>query len=145
MRLRHILPLLLILNACEPKKPEPAAKTAPAPQETAAPEVKASKADIKSSVVRINSTQQSWNPGQPWEKNPPSQRRALAAIVGPQRVLTTAELVADATYLEFESPDGTRFAQAKVIAVDYEANLALLGPASEKEGNALFEGTTPLA
>ena len=74
----------------------------------------------------------------------PSQRRALAAIVGPQRVLTTSELVADATYLEFESPDGTRFAQAKVIAVDYEANLALLGPASEKEGNTLFENTMPL-
>jgi S1-C subfamily serine protease len=145
MRLRHILPLLLILNACESKKPEPAAKAAPAPQESNAPEVKASKADIKSSVVRINSTQQSWNPGQPWEKNPPSQRRALAAIVAPQRVLTTAELVADATYLEFESPDGVRFAQAKVIAVDYEANLALLGPVSEKEGNTLFEGTTPLS
>jgi S1-C subfamily serine protease len=144
MRLRHILPLLLILNACESKKPEAAAKAAAAPQEAAAPEVKALKADIKSSVVRINSTQQSWNPGQPWEKNPPSQRRALAAIVAPQRVLTTAELVADATYLEFESPDGIRFAQAKVIAVDYEANLALLGPVSEKEGNTLFEGTTPL-
>ncbi len=145
MRLRHILPLLLILNACESKKPEAAAKAAPAPQEATAPEVKAPKADIKSSVMRINSTQQSWNPGQPWEKNPPSQRRALAAIVAPQRVITTAELVADATYLEFESPDGTRFAQAKVIAVDYEANLALLGPVSEKEGNTLFEGTTPLA
>ena len=143
MHLRRTLPLLLLLNACEPRKPE-AVKTEPAPQEPAAPEVKVPKADIKTSVVRINSTQQTWNPGQPWEKNPPSQRRALAAIVGPQRVITTAELVADATYLEFESPDGTRFAQAKVVAVDYEANLALLAPASEKEGNALFEGSTPL-
>ncbi len=145
MRLRPILPLLLVLNACDSKKPEPAAKAAPEAYETAAPEVKAPKTDIKNSVVRINSTLQSWNAGQPWEKNPPSQRRALAAIIAPQRVITTAELVADATYLEFESPDGTRFAQAKVIAVDYEANLALLGPASEEEGNTLFEGTTPLS
>ena len=145
MRPRHILPLLLILNACESKKTEPLAQAAPGLQEISSPEVKAPKTDIKSSVMRINSTQQSWNPGQPWEKNPPSQRRALAAIVAPQRVITTAELVADATYLEFESPDGIRFAQAKVIAVDYEANLALLGPVSEKEGNTLFEGTTPLA
>ncbi len=145
MRFRHIFPLLFLLNACESKKPEPTATVAAAPQEAAASEVKVPKADIKSSVVRINSTQQSWNPGQPWEKNPPSQRRALAAIVAPQRVITTAELVADATYLEFESPDGIRFAQAKVIAVDYEANLALLGPVSEKEGNTLFEGTTPLS
>ncbi|MGL5020208.1 MAG: PDZ domain-containing protein [Luteolibacter sp.] len=146
MRPSLLLPLLLLLNACEPKKPEPAAQAAPAPQDVAAPEAKAPQAatDIKSSVVRINSTQQSWSAGQPWEKNPPSQRRALAAIIGPQRVITTAELVADATYLEFESPDGTRFAQAKVIAVDYEANLALLGPASEVEGKALFQGTRPL-
>ncbi|NQW99181.1 PDZ domain-containing protein [bacterium] len=142
MRIRHALPLLLLLTACEPRKSAPPAPAAAA--ETVAPPVKVAKADIKSSVVRINSTQQSWNPGQPWEKNPPNQRRALAAIVGPQRVLTTSELVADATYLEFESPDGTRFAQAKVLAVDYEANLALLGPVSETEGKLLFEGTTPL-
>ena len=139
MRPFLILPLLLALAACErPKSTAETATPAPAPKETA------TLADLKTSVVRINSTQQSWNPGQPWEKNPPSQRRALAAIVGPQRVLTTSELVADATNLEFESPDGTHFALAKVIAVDYEANLALLGPASEKEGNLLFEKTTPL-
>ena len=144
MRLHYILPLLLLLNACETKKNEPTAIVAPAPQDIPAPEVKTPETAIKSSVVRINSTQQSWNPGQPWEKNPPSQRRALAAIVGPQRVLTTSELVADATYLEFESPDGIHFAQAKVIAVDYEANLALLGPATEAEGKIFFENTTPL-
>lgn len=137
MRLLYILPMLLALGACGPPKPKQVAKAPVTPEALPL-------ADIKASVVRINSTQQSWSPGQPWEKNPPSQRRALAAIVGPQRVLTTSELVADATYLEFESPDGTRFAQAKVIAVDYEANLALLGPASEKEGNLLFDKTTPL-
>jgi S1-C subfamily serine protease len=99
--------------------------------------------EVKASVVRINSTQQSWNPWQPWEKNPPRRCRALAAIVGAQRVLTTSELVADATYLELESADGTHFARAKVIAADYEANLALLGPASEAEGAELFAKTVP--
>ncbi len=134
MRLILISPVLLVLAACQPpEKSAAATPAAPAP------------AEVKASVVRINSTQQSWNSAQPWEKNPPSQRRALAAIVGPQRVLTTSELVADATYLEFESPDGTHFAQAKVIAVDYEADLALLGPADEKAGKLLFEKTTPLA
>ncbi len=145
MRLIFTLPLALALGACQPPKPKEAA-AAPAPPAVvvAAPATVAAPPDIKASVVRINSTQQSWNAGQPWEKNPPSQRRALAAIVAPQRVLTTSELVADATYLEFESPDGTHFAQAKVIAVDYEANLALLGPASEEEGKVLFEDTVPL-
>ncbi len=143
MRLFIIPPLALSLAACKPRDTasihhdpldakEPAVATAPAKA-----------VDLTSSVVRINSTQQNWNPWQPWEKNPPRQRRALAPIIGSQRVLTTSELVADATYLEFESSDGTRFAPAKVIAVDYEANLALLGPASENEGKVFFEKTNP--
>ena len=145
MRPLLALPLLISLTACQPPKQDSTAKAPAAVQETAPSVAESAVPDVKASVVRINSTLQSWNTAQPWEKNPPTHRRALAAIVGPQQVLTTSELVADATYLEFESTDGTRFAQAKVIAVDYEANLALLGPATEKEGNALFEKTTPLA
>ena len=146
MRSLLTFPLLLALTACQPPKSESRKSEVPAAPAVVTPaEPPAPPADIKASVVRVNSTQQTWNPGQPWEKNPPNQRRALAAIVAPQRVLTTSELVADATYLEFESPDGTRFAQAKVIAVDYEANLALLGPVDDKEGNTLFEKTIPLA
>jgi S1-C subfamily serine protease len=143
MRPIYFLPLLLALPACDP--PATGTTTAAMAETTQVVISETVPApDVRNSVVRINSTQQSWNPGQPWEKTPPTQRRALAAIVGPQRVLTTSELVADSTYLEFESPDGTLFAQAKVIAVDYEANLALLGPASESEGEALFANTTPL-
>ncbi|MEI6655468.1 MAG: PDZ domain-containing protein [Verrucomicrobiota bacterium] len=101
-------------------------------------------ASLKPSIVRLNSTLQSWSAGQPWEKAPPTNRRALTAIVAPQQVLTTAEMVADATNLELESADGTRFVPATVIAVDYEANLALLGPASAEEGAKMFENTKPL-
>lgn len=137
MRPLLILTVIFTLVACQPPKSH--STEAPASPEVTAP----APADVKSSVVRINSTQQNWNPWQPWEKNPPRQRRALAAIIAPQRVLTTSELTADATYLEFESADSTRFTPAKVIAVDYEANLALLGPASENEGNSFFEGTVP--
>lgn len=100
--------------------------------------------DLTRSVVRLRSTTQRWSPGQPWEKSQPEQRRALAAIVAPQRVLTTAEMVADATFLQFESADGTRFAEARVVAIDYEANLALLASADE-DGDALFAETDPLA
>lgn len=132
------LPLIaLVLSACSPaiaaEPPAPAAANPPAP------------ADFKASVVRLNSTVQTWSAGQPWEKAPPTRRRALAAIIAPQQVITTSEMVADATYLEFESPDGTRFAPAKVLAVDYEANLALLGPASAEDGAKLFARTQPLA
>ena len=99
--------------------------------------------DLLKSMVRISTTQQSWNQAQPWEKLSPGKRRSLGAIVGQHQVLTTAEMAADATYIELESPDGKRLASAKVIAVDYEANLALLGVESEADAK-FFEGTDPL-
>jgi S1-C subfamily serine protease len=138
-----LIPLVLTgLTACDSSSSKTTADKAEVKIVTEAPAVVPSQ-DVKASVVRINSTQQDWNPWQPWEKDSPLRRRALAAIVGPQRVLTTAELTANATYLEFESADGTRFTPAKVIASDYEANLALLGPASEKDGDAFFADTVP--
>jgi len=146
MRSLLFLAPAILLTACDPptatiseKTPQPAAELA-----IAAGDTRPAPVDFKTTVVRVNSTQQSWNPSQPWEKNSPSQRRALGAIVSPGRVLTTAEMVADATYLELESTDGTKFAQAKVVAVDYEVNLALLGAESEEEGKVLFEGTNAL-
>ncbi len=152
MRPFLLLPAFLLLAACDPSSSQPVTTPTDASADAeatdampAAPVVEVpAPVEIKKSVVRINSTQQSWNPGQPWEKLPPDQRRALAAIVAPRQVLTTAEMVADATYLEFESPDAVHFAQAKVIAVDYEANLALLGPVDEAEGDAMFKDTVPL-
>ncbi len=146
MRPLIVLSISLALIACNPPKNE-SLKPAEAPKADAPPAAIVEvtpRTDATHSVVRINSTKQSWNVGQPWEKNEPRKRRALGAIVGPKQVLTTAEMVADATYLEFESTNGNQFAQAKVIAVDYEANLALLGPLNEKEGEALFKDTKPL-
>jgi S1-C subfamily serine protease len=145
MRPLLVCPLALLLLCCQPPQSQ-SAKTDIAPQESEAAPAETAPTDewdVRSSLVRINSTQQTWNEWQPWEKNPPQHRRALAAIVGPQLVITTAELVANATYLEFESPDGSRFAAAKVIVADYEANLALLGPVSEKEGGLFFADTVP--
>ncbi|MFZ9940706.1 MAG: PDZ domain-containing protein [Luteolibacter sp.] len=145
MRLIPLLFSLIAITACKPSEStqaKPNDNSPPSPQ-VVIEEKPAAKADVKSSLVRINSTQQSWNVWQPWEKSPPRKRRALAAVVGPQQVLTTAELVTDVTYIEFESCDGTKFSPAKVIAADYEANLALLGPASEAEGTELFATLKP--
>ncbi len=139
MRSAFLLPFLF-LAACERPSPPAAAPSTPAEPVAAVPS--RSPRDILASVVRINSTQQSWSAGQPWEKEAPQRRRALGAIVAPDRVLTTSEIVADATYLEFESPDGKRLAPARVLVVDYEVNLALLG--LQDEENAFFEDTHPL-
>ncbi len=140
------LSLCLALVSCDSSKQTvtvpsseqiiPGTEAAPVAEETAP--------ELTASVVRINSTSQAWNPGQPWEKTSPSNLRSLGAIVAPGQVLTTGEMVADATYLELESPDGSRTAQAKIVAVDYEANLALLTVKSEDDREVFFKDTKPL-
>jgi S1-C subfamily serine protease len=142
-RLLLLLPLLALPSCDSPGKAAAAESVIQSPPAPPAVAVTAP-LELTRSVVRINSTRQTWNDNQPWEKNPPNQRRALGPVVGPNLVLTTGELVGDATYLEFESTDGTRLTPAKVIAVDFEANLALLGPADDAAGAKFFEGMKPL-
>ena len=146
MRISLILPLTALMSACQPRgqadNPGPAAPEEQSAANAAAADMAEPAApwDVRTSIIRVNSTRQTWNPWQPWEKNPSDRRRALAALIAPMRVVTTAELVADASHLEFESADGSRFTPAKAIVVDYEANLALLGPASDDDGATFFEG-----
>jgi S1-C subfamily serine protease len=148
--MKHLIPLsiCLALFSCDGSKPKTAAvaqvEAAPAADDSAAQSADEA-ASLAASVIRINSTSQSWNPGQPWEKTPPRDLRSLGAIVAPGQVLTTGEMVADATYLELESPDGSRTAQAEIVAVDYEANLALLTVKSEEDRKTFFEGTRPFS
>lgn len=78
------------------------------------------------SVVRVNVTNQAWDFGRPWGKRPPFSRRAIGAVLPGQRVLVTAELVANASFVELETASGGLKAPAAVEFVDYECNLALL-------------------
>ncbi len=78
------------------------------------------------SVVRVNVTNQAWDFGRPWGKRTPFTRRAIGAVLPRQRVLVTAELVANANFVEFESAGGGQKVPATVEFVDYECNLALL-------------------
>ena len=84
------------------------------------------KSEAASSVVRVNVTNQPWDFAHPWGKHPPYSRRAIGTILAGNRVLVTAELVANANYVEFEAAEGGQKVPATVEVVDYEANLALL-------------------
>ncbi len=84
------------------------------------------RAEDKLSIVRVNVTTQGWDFLRPWGKRQPVTRRAIGAVLPGPRVLVAGELVANATYLEFEAADGGRKVPASIEAVDYEANLALL-------------------
>ena len=83
------------------------------------------------SLVRINSTIQTYSASQPWEKTPPRSRRGLGTLLPGNRILTTAAMAADSIYIELQSADSTKTVPAKVAAIDYEANLALLTPDAE--------------
>ena len=91
-------------------------------------------------VVRVNVTNQSYDFFHPWSKKPPYSRRALGAVLAGHRVLVTAELVANADFVELERAETGEKVAAEVEVVDYEANLALLKPSSEK----FLDGVKPL-
>lgn len=102
-------------------------------QEQAAPE---------KSILRVNVTSQRYNFALPWQKRSPSSRRGLGALLTEARILVTAELAQDASYIELELPASGKKLTAKVAAVDYEANLALIVP--DEEPGDFFEGMVPL-
>lgn len=94
------------------------------------------------SLVRVNATLQSYNFVRPWEKGAPTPRRGLGAVLEGNRVLVTAELIVNSTYIELEHPATGEKAPAKIVGRDYEADLALLAPVDE--ASDFLKNLTPL-
>ncbi len=97
----------------------------------APPAVDASK-EKGAPVVRVNVTNQPFDFFHPWTKRAPVSRRALGVVLPSKRILVTAEMVANITYLELEKAESGEKVAADIEVVDYESNLALLKPADEK-------------
>jgi len=91
-------------------------------------------------VVRVNATDQPWDFFHPWTKHAPFSRGGLGAVLDHGQILVTAELVQDADYVELERAETGDKVPATVVAVDYEADLALLQPADP----AFLKGITPM-
>lgn len=108
------------------KNSAPSADTPPPGPAVAAPAK--NQVDPRKHIVRVGVTSQAYDFSRPWSKRAPANRRAIGAVLAGGRVLVTAECVANATYIELESPDGERKQPASVEYVDYEADLALLKP-----------------
>lgn len=96
------------------------------------------------SVVRVHATNQGYNFVRPWEKLEATRRSGLGPLVEGGRVLVTAELVVDHTYIELELPDTGEKTPAKVVGLDYEANLAMLEPVDDQKKAAFFSRMKPL-
>jgi len=93
------------------------------------------------SLVRVNSTNQSFNFARPWLKRTPFTRRGIGIVLEGGRVLVTAELVANHSYIELERPTGSQKVPADVAQIDYDSNLALLVPQDAK----FLDGAKPVS
>ena len=83
------------------------------------------------SVVRVNSTNQDYDFFRPWSKKNPRVYHGLGAVISDNRVLVTAQLVANHNYVELERAESGEKTDARVLCVDYEANLALIQPTAD--------------
>ncbi len=102
----------------------------------------AQKSAPEKSIVRVNATLQDYSFLRPWEKGAPTPRRGLGAVLEGNRVLITAEMCVNSTFLELEHPSSGARATARIAGIDYEANLAVLEPVDE--GAKVFAGLEPL-
>jgi len=77
-------------------------------------------------VVGLNVTFQKWDEDQPWIKTKPETRRVSAVVVDAHRILTTADALDYATFLQVTTFGRARQGQPRIERVDRSVNLALL-------------------
>jgi len=95
---------------------------------------------IKQSLVYLDISNSAYEQIQPWKQTPVSKEEGFAVAVAPDRVLTTAENVMYATYIQARVYDNNSYISARVVTVDYECNLCLL----ELDTDALDKPLSPV-
>jgi S1-C subfamily serine protease len=128
--LLFLVAVIGLLPLAEAKKPPVAVKKLPASAQAAVQTKEVS-------LVRVNVTGQPYDYFRPWQKKAPFSKRALGAVLAHDRVLVTADLVANQNYVELERAESGEKTAANVVVVDYESNLALLEPIDKKFLNGL--------
>ncbi|MHC5102309.1 MAG: PDZ domain-containing protein [Planctomycetota bacterium] len=96
---------------------------------------------MKESLVYLDISSSSYDLSQPWNPLPISKKSGYGCAVGPYEVLTIAENVADAAYVQTRRYGQNAYIPATVKIVDYEYNLCLL----ELDKSAMDKPLTPLS
>lgn len=78
------------------------------------------------SIVQVFSTYQEYDPFQPWQKRNPGLKVGYGVAVAPDEILTTENLVRNATLVELRRAGSGEKIMATVVLSDEQANLALL-------------------
>jgi len=76
-------------------------------------------------VVRVVASQRKYDHDAPWNVKTDGVTTAAGVIIGPSRILTTADVAGGATALHVHAANGER-AAARVVAIDYDRDLALV-------------------
>jgi hypothetical protein len=94
----------------------------------------------ESGVIRLAVTHQQWDPDRPWAKTKPETRQPSAVLIEGPYLLTTAQMTADATFIQVMKHGRATQATARPFLVDREVNLALL----EVETPGFFDDMQPV-
>jgi len=96
---------------------------------------------LKDSVVYLQLAYHSYEQYTPWKTAELAEGFAVGCAVDTNRVITIASSVADAAFIQARKAGQNDFIPAKILAVDYESNLALL----ELDSNSLARPLRPLS
>ncbi len=99
------------------------------------------KTKYEDQVVSLSITYQAYSQYRPWSKTKPMARNAYAVVVDGPLLLTSAQMVANATLIQVEKHGGPAKTPAKIVHVDREVNLALL----TVENKEFFEDLKPVS
>jgi S1-C subfamily serine protease len=90
------------------------------------------KADIKTSMVKIYTTQTPPDYDNPWQVDSPVLTSGSGCVINEDKILTNAHVVSNQTYIQVSRYGESTKYKANVFAVSHEADLALL-TVEEKE------------
>ncbi len=89
-----------------------------------------------SAVVRIYATEQEPDYDSPWQARSPHSSTGSGVVISPRRILTSAHVVANATFIQIQRISDTNKIIATVVGICHDADLALL----EVENTTFMKG-----
>ena len=119
------------LEAVEPTAPQASEHTESLQQ---------TQTDPRDSLFKIFTVASRPNYQQPWSMQRPGHGTGSGALLDNGLIITNAHVIADGTFIQIRHNGSPQRHRVKVVAVDHDADLALLQP----ENPAILEGIPPL-
>jgi hypothetical protein len=88
--------------------------------------------EYERSILNLTVTRATPDPEAPWATQNLDLTGYAGVVVGENKILTQASILTNAAYIQAQKVDDVEKIPLRIIFADYEANLALLGPADGK-------------